>query len=280
MPLLLTHQDLKSLVDEGELIANGSHKSIEGLKYDFRLGSSFLKAHFGRPMNFEELSGSDKAKAVIEPGEVVFVLTEESVKLPDDVMIVLSHKRKISHDGISILGGFCVDPGYEGYLLIGMHNFSSETFVLEPGRKLIAGLLYRLHEDEGRISPKPDPIWSFPDDLVRMIKTYQPINLNNINDSVSTLRSELENLKADLRDDRKWREDIKSTIDRLVEGLDKEIQAREGQYNAIQDRIGTIETARAEARGAWRIAEAIFMLLFGAVVTVLVGYFFGWITPS
>src|SRR5262249_941169 len=137
MPTLITGDELEKLVMNPKVMEHGDKSSIEGVKYDFRLGDSFLKASFERPIKFSDLNATEWAKAKIEPGEVVFVMTHEAVRLPPDVIIILSQKRRISHEGISVLSGLCVDPGYEGYLLVGLHNFSSEPFRLEPGRKLI-----------------------------------------------------------------------------------------------------------------------------------------------
>ena len=59
----------------------------------------------------------------VEPGEVVFVLTEERLDLPRNMIAVLSQKRKLFNQGIQVLGGFCIDPLYRGKLLVGLYNF-------------------------------------------------------------------------------------------------------------------------------------------------------------
>lgn len=55
---------------------------------------------------------------VIKPGETAFVTTEETLELPGDVFCQLSTKRKLSHEGILVLGGFYVDPNYKGKLFL------------------------------------------------------------------------------------------------------------------------------------------------------------------
>lgn len=137
VPGIVNQDRLKALVAEKVVIRNGDPSSIEGVKYDFRIGPSFLKSRFRRPIEFDRLQDIDSLSgAEIEPGEVVFVMTEEQICLPTNMMIVLTHKRKIAYDGILILGGLSVDPGYEGPLLIGLYNFSSRPYPLTQGRKL------------------------------------------------------------------------------------------------------------------------------------------------
>jgi len=117
VPGLVNQDKLRSLIAENVIIRNGNAESLEGVKYDFRIGPSFLKSKFRRPIDFENLQSIDSiSSAEIEPGEVVFVMTEEQISLPTNMMIVLTHKRKIAYDGILILGGLAVDPGYEGPL--------------------------------------------------------------------------------------------------------------------------------------------------------------------
>jgi dCTP deaminase len=152
---LVTHDRLKEMIGAGQIIVGGDPNAVEGIKYDFRLGSKFLKASLERPVDFNDLHGTERLQAKIDPGEVVFVMSEERLNLPMDMFVVLVHKRKISHDGIAEMGGLCVDPGYEGHLLVGLYNFSSSPFQFEPGYKIIAGLFYRLSEGELGNFPRP-----------------------------------------------------------------------------------------------------------------------------
>ena len=42
MAKILTEPELRELVDEGKIIENGMVKSVEGIKYDFCLGTQVL----------------------------------------------------------------------------------------------------------------------------------------------------------------------------------------------------------------------------------------------
>jgi deoxycytidine triphosphate deaminase len=230
MASLVTHDRLKELINAGQIIIDGDPAAVEGIKYDFRFGSKFLKASLERPVDFNDLQGTEKLQAKIDPGEVVFVMSEERLRLPMDVFVVLVHKRKLSHDGIAVMGGLCVDPGYEGHLLVGLHNFSSSPFQIVPGHKLIAGLFYKLSGDEtGSFSLPATKILDFPEDLVRLIRSYQPINLNSLNEQLSVLKTELTVLQRELSDDKKWRTDFKEDLDGLLTALREEKENRQEQ---------------------------------------------------
>lgn len=273
MASLITHDQLKKLVSDGKIVIGGDPDSVEGIKYDFRLGNRFLKASLERPMDFRELQGADRAKAKIEPGEVVFVMSEERLHLPMNMFVVLSHKRKISHDGIAVMGGLCVDPGYDGFLLVGLHNFSSSAFPIEPGRKLIAGLFYQLAEVEAGQFPSPGSrITDFPEELVKLIKSYQPVNLTSIADQMSSLRNELSLLQREISDDKKWRQDFKEDLDGLLSALKEEKDNRQDQFKELELKITGIEKseiAKSSKRSVW---SAIGWVVLGAIISGIIAF--------
>jgi len=90
MASLITHDRLKELIREGKIMIGGDPDAVEGIKYDFRLGNRFLKASLERAVDFRELHGVEQTKAKIEPGEVVFVMSEERLDLPMDMYVVLT----------------------------------------------------------------------------------------------------------------------------------------------------------------------------------------------
>lgn len=122
MPKIISEQDLKEMIRSAEYLTDGVEEDVEGIKYDFKFGCRFLKAYFTVPRNYGELSSDELQHTFVEPGEVVFVLSKEKLKLPDDIYIHLTPKRTLAHDGIELLGGLTVDPSYEGYLVFGLYN--------------------------------------------------------------------------------------------------------------------------------------------------------------
>ena len=273
MASLITHEQLKKLVRDGEVVSGGDPDAVEGIKYDFRLGNRFLKASLERPFDYRDLhTVDDRAKAKIEPGEVVFVMSEEKLHLPMNMFVVLSHKRKISHDGIAVMGGLCVDPGYQGYLLVGLYNFSSSPFAIEPGRKLIAGLFYQLDASETGEFPVPaSKIADFPEELVKLIKSYQPVNLTTIAEQMAGMRNELSILQREISDDKKWRQDFKEDLDGLLTALKDEKENRQQQYKDLENKITGIEKdqiAKSSARSVW---GTLGLIALGALMTGIIG---------
>jgi deoxycytidine triphosphate deaminase len=277
MASLVTHDRLKEIISAEQIVIGGDPAAVEGIKYDFRFGSKFLKASLERPVDFNDLQGTEKLQAKIDPGEVVFVMSEERLHLPMDVFVVLVHKRKLSHDGIAVMGGLCVDPGYEGHLLVGLYNFSSSPFQIVPGHKLIAGLFYKLSGEETGNFPHPaTKILDFPEELVRLIRSYQPINLNSLTEQIGILKAELSVLQRDFADDKKWRADFKEDLDGLLAALKEERENRQEQYSEIQTKISGIEinqVAVKSERAVWdKLKWAIIGAIIAGIIALLIKY--------
>ena len=281
MATLITQDSLRSLVEKGVVIEGGDLACAEGVKYDFRIGGRFLKASWERPVTYQELSVTDRANAKVSPGEVVFVMSEEKLQLPPDMFLILSQKRKISHEGITVMGGLCVDPLYEGHLLVGLYNFSSSDYPINPGRKLIAGIFYKLEKSElSEINTAPVKIFDFPDDLVKLIKSYQPINVQSLIEQMQSLRSDLDLIRQELHDDRQWKKEFKDGLDGLLEALKEERENRESQYGKVRDRIHSAEEKISEIdksslinRTRSEFGIVIVILLVGAVIGAIIRSF-------
>lgn len=271
MAAIVTQDHLKALIKAGEVVIGGDPDGVEGIKYDFRFGSKFLKASLERPVDFSELQGIEKQRARIDPGEVVFVMSEERLSLPLDTFVVLVHKRKLSHDGIAVMGGLCVDPGYEGHLLVGLYNFSSSPFQIVPGHKLIAGLFYKLAGPELGNFPRPQTkILDFPEELVRLIGSYQPINLNSLTEQLGSMRTELSLLQREISDDKKWRQDFKEDLEGLLTALKDEKENRQTQYKEIESKITGLEKGQIATTSERAVWDKIKWAVIGAIIAGVV----------
>ncbi len=275
MAKVISESALKLAVEEGTFIKGGTPACAEGLKYDFQLGKRILKASFGQPVNMEELTPAERASMAVDPGEVLFVLTEERVELPRNIMAQLSPKRKLSHEGILVLGGLCIDPLYRGRLLVGLYNFSSTRFPLLPGKKLIAAVFSELAEEEiGELRPVETNIEDFPDELIRLIQNYRPVVLQNLQESLVATQRQLADLRNEITSGREWQKQFQTAldrhdgqIDRLLKGLEDEKDNRKETETNFRDELATIQSR------TWKLAAQLGAIVGGVamVVSAVVG---------
>jgi dCTP deaminase len=280
MPNLISGNRLKKAVSDGSIIMDGDPASVENVKYDFHMGSRVLKAAIGRPIDLSEMP---QGKAFVEPGEAVFVLTKEKLNLPNNIMASLTPKRKLAHGGILILGGLTVDPLYRGYLLIGLYNFSSTPFALLPGKKIIGALFYELDSESVETdSPTPQEMLDFPDELIALIRNYQPVELNGLGNQISDLGRELASLRNEISGDKVWRDEFRSSLDehnnqlgKLIEGLKDEKEVRTKDDEKINTKLESMSKMffgyNLMRVGLW----SLFLIVFGSVAGYLVPKIFG-----
>ena len=249
MPTMITGEVLRRSVERSEFLQHGDINCAEGIKYDFRMSSRILKASFGRPINISELSAAEQALLFVEPGEMVFVLTEERLKLPRNMMAELSPKRKLSHAGILAIGGFCIDPKYEGRLIVGLFNFSSTRFPLIPGKKVIGATFHELATEElGEFGEPSPPLEDFPDELVQIMQRYVPVSVASLHEAYERIRLELDTLRNEIRSHDEWYKRFEQSLDRhdkqiadLLYGLSSEKEARQAGQDRIAEQLQKID---------------------------------------
>lgn len=223
MPTIVTGQHLLAAVRDQTFIRGGEEACVEGAKYDLRMGNRLLKAG-GGPIDVTKLTETERGALFLDPGEVAFVLTEEVLDLPENMAAMLSPKRKLSHEGILVLGGFFIDPRYQGNLLIGLYNFSTTRWPLRPGKKLIAAVFYVLEEGEVYAFPQPESISEFPDDVVRLMQSYRPIRLEGLQEVIRATQQEVVSLKNELREQDDWKKEFREGLGSLLQAT-KQLQA-------------------------------------------------------
>jgi dUTPase len=280
---ILTESELLSAVEDGTIIKNGKKASCEGIKYDFILSSMALTVELGRPREIDQ----SKENANIQPGEIAFVMTEESLDLPDNIYCQLSTKRKLSMDGIVILGGLIIDPNYKGKLIFGLYNISPRVYPLLPGRKLVAGVFYKVDKKSNRT---PESINNFPDELVKIMADSKPNPIHNfnaavdkINNTIAELRNDMQAIKNQLAHDDKWKEDFQkglSEISLLVKGMGEklagEIDTRTRENSDIVKEQSVLKTSVIPLTKI----EKTYQILIGAIGTVVLGVIVYLITKA
>lgn len=258
MPTMITGEKLLDAVKNETFIKGGVPSCAEGVKYDFRLSARILKASFHGPIDARKLTTIEQARLVVEPGEMVFVLSEERLDLPSTIIAELSPKRKMSHAGVLAIGGFCIDPLYQGRLLIGLYNFSSTAFFLMPGKKVIAATFYELDEAERSEFAKPEAaLEDFPDELIQIMQKYSPVSMASVSELIENFRTELDSLRTEIRSRDEWYKRFQESLERhdkqiegLLTGLEQEREARKAGEDKLTRELQGLHKTLAWLKGA------------------------------
>jgi deoxycytidine triphosphate deaminase/uncharacterized coiled-coil protein SlyX len=135
---ILQGPELFQLAQAKELIAPFSANHVAPCSYDFSAGGSYVIAGGGATEN------TSSKPLVIGPGSYAGLISAERVKVPANVYMILGPKRKLSYDGIILLSGSVVDPGYEGHLLFVLYNSSGKKRIIYPGKKVCVATFFQL----------------------------------------------------------------------------------------------------------------------------------------
>ncbi len=112
-----------------QLIDQYREERVKNCSYELSLGEQVF------------ITGEDKTKRritpgtqiTIPPGQFANLLTEETVRVPDDAVGLISMKFTLKQPGLVNVSGFHVDPGYAGKLLFSVYNAGPQSVPITSG---------------------------------------------------------------------------------------------------------------------------------------------------
>jgi dCTP deaminase len=253
---ILSDKEINDYVSRGHLILKDTFNtnSLEASSYDLRVGMKGIIGGEGI-----EIDLVHEKTLEIPPGAYAGIISYEKMNFPKNICARLGSKRALSYDGIILLSGSIVDPGYEGHLLFGLYNASQKKVHIRYGRKICNIVFERLAiEPEKEVQPEPNLInGQFPDafmdkmanmdvlpwmqiservkqienitkDIIDLKARYedvlQPIkdlttNIKTLRDSVSEISNQTEILTKDMQSANKMIEENNKQISQLTNGL-------------------------------------------------------------
>lgn len=124
----------------------------------------------------------------IPSGQFAFLLTEEVVSIPADVMGFISIKATYKSKGLVNVSGFHVDPGWSGPLIFAVFNAGPATIHLERGMSLFLLWIADLDKTSAKRKVNPGP------------KGIPPVMINNITGVVDSVYALEKRLKVEIKE--------------------------------------------------------------------------------
>lgn len=133
MPGFLPYQKIKEAIDNGLLnISDFEPSNLEACSYDLRIGTIFQD---GQIINKDHQRQSEQF--VIKPGEVIYLLTLEEIKLPDNICATVFPRNFDSSEGLLVLNPGHIDAGYQGAITVTAINLRKTPLTIQRGRKIL-----------------------------------------------------------------------------------------------------------------------------------------------
>jgi len=226
----LIDAEIQEYVERGMLIQRNTFKptSLEASSYDIRVGAKGVLGGEGREIALEQEAME------LSPGAYGGVISLERLMLPKDIYARIGSKRALSYDGVILLTGSLVDPGYEGHLLFGLYNASQRRLLIRQGRKICNVVFERLSQTPERQAPSDPDLrtGNFPEAFIDRMANMEVLPWMQISERVK----QIEQITADILDLKARYEDVLKPIRDLtenVQSLTKDVTMLTAQTSSI-----------------------------------------------
>ncbi len=134
-PALLNSADIQDYVAATGMIYPFDHEKLKSASYGVKLKGSCIYWNEKERKCVKEIS--DKSEFILEKNSIVYVAIEPTFRLPN--YIAQRYNLSISHihKGLLLGTGPIVDPGFNGKILIPLHNLTDNNYTLRGSDILI-----------------------------------------------------------------------------------------------------------------------------------------------
>lgn len=261
---VLSDSEIEREVSRGLLISGQTfdRACLEASGYDIRVGARGVLGGEGKEIDLNH------THIELGPGSYCGVVSKEKLCLPEHIFARIGSKRALSYDGVILLTGSTVDPGYEGHLLFGLYNASQRRVIIRKGKKVCNVVFERL----GKKAEKPAPsnadllTGNFPDAFINSMANMEVLPWMQINERVK----QIENITKDIIDLKARYEDVLQPIKDLtknVNALSQDVSSLATQTRAIAKDVE--EVTRNTSENSHQIAQLTSSL--GTIVGTFAG---------
>jgi dCTP deaminase len=131
-----TSQDLEERLPE--LISDFAAERVDCNAYTLRIGDEYYVSPTDQALDPQSVTICKRAMGeafTIPPGQFAFLVTAETVGIPNNAMAFISMKASIKFRGLVNVSGFHVDPGYRGKLIFAVFNAGPVVIHLKCGQE-------------------------------------------------------------------------------------------------------------------------------------------------
>ncbi|MFL5386958.1 MAG: dCTP deaminase domain-containing protein [Longimicrobiaceae bacterium] len=152
LPTILSGSEIRRRLSQGEIFNGGTwdERRIRNAGYDLLVAKDLLivpDANHPRGRKYRRGKECADDEVVLKPGEVAFLSTHERMKMPRDLCGQVSGRFESMQQGLLILGGLIVDPGYglnrgDARLHFWVANIGQRNLSIKPGESRIASIQF------------------------------------------------------------------------------------------------------------------------------------------
>lgn len=192
---MLADQEIRREIGAGELIiAPFEESSLQPASYDFRIG----RAAFVSSAK-EKIDVSQKGLIVIEPGDFAVLETLERVEVGRQIAAMLGLRSEYARQGLLMLSGPQIDPGFRGVLVIRVINLAPKPVAFPYEAAFLTAQFFRLAEPVTRPyqGTRQDQTGISPRDIQELTQT-EGLTLGEMMKTLSSLAQDVSELRGSM----------------------------------------------------------------------------------
>ena len=168
----------------GELFKDGTYDircfSKSGASYDLRLGREVLITP-EKESRFLE----NNQTINIEPGQFAVLMTEEYLKMPNDLLGFITIRFTYKSKGLVNISGFHVDPGFQGHLVFSVYNIGPSAVTLRRKDKVFSIFYAKIHPPTEYKDGRYNIQKRIPLDIIESLAGARAPSLQKLEDQVN-----------------------------------------------------------------------------------------------
>jgi deoxycytidine triphosphate deaminase len=142
---VLSDLEIRALISSGQLVPEGDLSKVSACAYEFRPGTVLRTGQVEDTQrvarDWTDGTSLPTDGYDIPPGELVWVRTRESVRMPENVCAFWWQTNTLSKQGLMLVNMSMVEPGYQGPLACLFMNFGQRAVEIGPD-SIVAKLVF------------------------------------------------------------------------------------------------------------------------------------------
>lgn len=134
-PALLNSADIDDYIRATGMIFPYETECLKSASYEGEIGNHAVYWDKDGERHDDDLRL--EKTVTIQPNSLIYLTTRQKFRLPDYMAIRFNLRIKNVHRGLLLGTGPLVDPGFEGHLVIPLHNFTTNPYQFEIGERFI-----------------------------------------------------------------------------------------------------------------------------------------------
>ena len=135
-PALLNSADISDYVAETGMIHPFDPEKLGPASYEMDVDGEYLYWDEAGKLCQGVLSSGEEIK--ISKNSITYVTVSQKFRLPDYIALRFNFRIKHVHRGLLLGTGPLIDPGFQGKLMIPIHNLTSNDYTITQGDELIS----------------------------------------------------------------------------------------------------------------------------------------------